>query len=497
MRKKKLTKQNNLRRVTFFTAIFALICLLTACTPLIADDFNYAFSWADETRIDNIRMVISSMKAHRVWTHGRVFAQGCVTIFMMWPRWTFVLSNAFVVTLFLWETERYYRYRAVERPILAAAVTGALIWICMPVFGQVFLWLDGACNYFWGASLGWALVVESLTLEKRRHPVVFMLLLILPAFVVGAWSEHISFAVLLMLLLILVRSWIGKRLFPIPLAIILLSGGAGYLFLLLAPSMLPNHLKKRAVHAASEHAASLMETIKTFWWTIPALLLLALILFLWLHRKGKTEQLTALTGLAMIAVSAANVFFLVKTVRDTGMFSLFSSTPIGFLTMAFCFLAGLRKAFAQELERVIILDALSLTLSGLGALLLFVLAMYVPARGFCAPIVFMGISSGLLWGAVKPEKTKAALGILLVVFAIFFAVGFSDIWALHRQAVKREAAIQQALQTDGVLLAEPYTACTKYAALYGIRDIAPGEMWPNDIIKEYYGLKEIRVTGEE
>lgn len=497
MEKMEMTKQNNLRRAAFFTAIFALVCFLTACTPLLADDFNYAFSWADETRIDNFRMVISSMKAHRVWTHGRVFAQGCVTIFMMWPRWTFVLSNALVITLFLWETERYFRYRTVERSILAAAVVGALIWICMPVFGQVFLWLDGACNYFWGASLGWALVVESLTLEKRRHPAACMLLLILPAFVVGAWSEHISFAVLLMLLFLFIRSWVRNRLFPVPLAIILLSGGMGYLFLLLAPSMLPNHLKKRAVHAASVHVAFLLETIKTFWWAIPLMLLLALTLFLWLRRKGKTERLTALTGLAVIAVSAANVFFIVKTVRDTGVVSLFSSTPIGFLTMTACFLAGLRKAYAQELERVIILDALSLAVSGLGALLLFLLAMYVPARGFCAPIVFMGISSGLLWGSVKPEKPKAALGMLLVAFAVFFAVGFSDIWSLHRQAVKREAAIQQALQTDGVLLAEPYTACTKYAALYGIRDIAPGEMWPNDIIKEYYGLKEIRVAVVE
>lgn len=138
-----------------------------------------------------------------------------------------------------------------------------------------------------------------------------------------------------------------------------------------------------------------------------------------------------------------------------------------------------------------------LCLSGLGALLLFLFAMYVPARGFCAPVVFMGIACGLLWGSVKTEKPGIALGILLAVFAVFFAVGFSDIWSLHRQAEKREAAVREALQTDGVLLAEPYTVRTKYTALYGLQDLAPGEMWPNDIIKEYYGLKEVRVAGEE
>ena len=109
----------------------------------------------------------------------------------------------------------------------------------------------------------------------------------------------------------------------------------------------------------------------------------------------------------------------------------------------------------------------------------------------------MGIASGLLWGAVKPEKPKIALGLLSLVFIAFFAVGFSDIWSLHRQAEKREAAIREALQNDGILLAEPYSVRTKYAALYGLQDLAPGEMWPNDIIKEYYGLKEIRVEAKE
>ena len=202
MTTQELKKQNSLCRAAFFTAVFGLACLLTAFTPLIADDFNYAFSWADETRIDNLRQIVSSMEAHRIWTHGRVFAQGWVTLFMMWPRWMFPLFNALVITLFFWETERYFRLRAVAHSVLASAVVGALIWICMPVFGQVFLWLDGACNYFWGAALGWALIVEVMTLTTHRHPNVCMLLLVLPAFAVGAWSEHISFAVLLMLSLI-------------------------------------------------------------------------------------------------------------------------------------------------------------------------------------------------------------------------------------------------------------------------------------------------------
>ena len=493
---RKQIKQTSLQDAVFLTVVFALTCFLTALTPLIADDFNYAFSWADETRIDSFRQIISSMEAHRIWTHGRVFAQGWVTLFMMWPRWMFPLFNALVITLFFLETERYFRLREVTHSVLASAAVGALIWICMPVFGQVFLWLDGACNYFWGAALGWALIVEVMTLTTHRHPNVCMLLLVLPAFAVGAWSEHISFAVLLMLSLIILRSWIQKRRFPTREAVLLLSGTLGYLFLLLAPSMLSNHLKKRALYAAGKHAASLLGTLKTYWWALPAILFAALLLLLWLRRKQKTERLVALTDLALAVSIAALAFSCMKTVRDTGAFALFSSTSIGFFTMTVCFLAGLRKAFAQKANSAVILDAIILTLSGLGALLLFLLAMYIPARGFCAPTVFMGVASGLLWGTAKPEKPKNAIGLLILVFAVFFAFGFSDIWSLHRQAEKREADIREALQNDGILVAEPYSVRTKYAALYGLQDLTPGEMWPNDIIKEYYGLKEIHVAGK-
>ena len=496
MNNQNLQKKHMLYRGAFFAAIFILVCLLTACTPLLADDFNYAFSWADESRIDNFRLVISSMRAHRAWTHGRVFAQGWVTLFMMWPRWVFTLSNALIVTLFFWETERYYRFRLISRPVLASAVVGALIWICMPVFGQVLLWLDGSCNYFWGAALGWALLVEVMMLHQHRHPFIVMLLLILPAFVVGAWSEHISFAVLMMLFLLILRSWIHKKRFPAREAALLLSGMLGYLFLMLAPPMLPSALKKRAAYAAGEHISAFLGMLKEYWWALLVVLLIGLLLFLWLRRKTIRERLTALTDLALAAVLAAAALFAVKAVKDEGVFSLFSSTPVGFFSLLACFLLGLHMAFARKVDSAVILDAVMLCLSGMGALLLFLFAMYIPARGFCAPVVFMGISTGLLWCSAKPEKTKLSLGLLLIVFVVFFAVGFSDIWSLHMQAKKREAAIREALMADGVLVAQPYTVYTKYAALYGIQDIAPGEDWPNDYIKDYYGLKEIRVVSE-
>ena len=56
--------------------------------------------------------------------------------------------------------------------------------------------------------------------------------------------------------------------------------------------------------------------------------------------------------------------------------------------------------------------------------------------------------------------------------------------------------MEQALQTDGVLVAVPYPVKTKYSAQYGLVDLENGKSWPNDIIQEYYGLKDIVVVPE-
>lgn len=491
-------KQNSRIRTAFLLSVFVVVFFLTDFTPLIADDFNYAFSWSYESRVDNFALLIGSMRGHRQWTHGRVFAQGWVTLFMMGPKWAFSIFNAFVVTLFFYAAECWFRFRSISRPVLASAVLGALLWICMPAFGQIFLWLDGACNYFWGAALGWLLVELTLTAEARKEHWVLTILLLPLAFAVGAWSEHISFAVLFILFLFLLRTAIEESRIPIRGIAVLLTGGLGYLYLMLAPSMLPSILKRRAKEAADGHVNGIAEVITAHWWIVPAILAAILLLALWLHTKsGRREKAVALTRLAFWIALAADVVFAILAIRENGLDGLISSTQVGFLSLMSVFFFGLKEALVQKVERNLILDALILCLGGLSALVLFAFAMYIPARGFCAPVAFTGIAAAQLWSSIRVKRPKVLLSALFVCTAICFAVGFSDILSLHRQALKREAAIKEALKTDGVLIAEPYVVRTKYAALYGLQDLAPGESWPNDIIKEYYELKEIVVVEKE
>ena len=489
MNDKELIKQNSLQRIVFFAVIFALGYLLTAFTPLIADDFNYAFSWADETRIDNLRLVVSSMEAHRIWTHGRVFAQGWVTLFMMWPRWMFPLANGLVITLFFWEMERYFRLRSVARPVLASAVVGALIWICMPVFGQVFLWLDGTCNYSWGATLGFLLIEMTQSLRKSRWRTMYSILLLPLSFAVGAWSEHISFAVLVILFLFWITEWIHEKHLPLQLFLVLLACSGGYLYLMLAPSMLPSILKYRAKEAAGGHVNNLFSIMVRFWWLLPIVLTVVLLAILFLHRiPGKRERLMILSELSSWTVAVAALICGLLGALHGGFYGFVSSTPFGFLTLLALFLGGLKRALKYHLAA-----------GGLSALILFAFAMYVPARGFCGPVIFIGIAAVLLWsstGQKKQSRHRMIIGLALC-FAVFFTAGVSDILSVHRQALQREEKIRLAQLTDGILVAEPYRVRTKYSAQYGLLDLAPDESWPNDYVKEYYRLREIIVVPTE
>ena len=489
-------KRKRIAAPLFFLVIFAAFWCLTSLTPLIADDFNYAFTWADEGigRIDNFYLVYTSMESHRMWTHGRVFAQGWVTLFMMWPKWIFNLANAAVLTLMFGAVWHFFQRHGMKRPILAAASTAMLFWICMPVFGQVFLWLDGACNYSWGAALGFALIELTQSFRRSRFRVLSLVLLLPFSFAVGAWSEHLSFAVLIILFLLLLSEWIREKRAPLWEILILLVCGAGYLFLMLAPSMLPSILKNRAKEAAGGHLQTLLALLERFWWIVPILLVMCLILTYVLRRiHGRRERLAALSGLAFWVISAAALASGLVELYKEGFFGLLSSTPFGFLLLLACFFAGLRRALKCHADAGLILDAVILASGGLGALFLFAFAMYFPARSFCAPVIYIGIATSLLWFKTGLRHSRLSLCGVALVFLLFAAAGLPDIWRVHEASLARDADIRRAIAGDGILYTSPYPVKTKYSAQYGLLDLAPGESWPNDYVKEYYRLQDIVV----
>ena len=488
-------KKNSYSWILLLIAVFSIFFILTALTPYIADDFNYAFSWSYDSRVDNIVLLIGSMAGHRLYTHGRVFAQGCATLFMMWPKWSFSVANGIMAAAFFSSLHHFFTRKGIENSSASALGVVVICWICMPVFGQVFLWLDGACNYFWGAALAWILL--EVEYSNRDNNLVLMVLLLLLAFIVGAWSEHISFAAIIIQILFIIRVKIKEKRIPISMFLILLFSCFGYLFLMLAPSMLPTILKSRAKTAAGGHLHQLTALLLEYWWIIPVAVVVALLAFVWLKTKPdrKSRYVVIVFG-AFSICTVLDLYYLISTVLNKGFYGVISSTPIGFMTLMCCFFLCLGKAIQQCVQKDIILEAIFFAVGGLSALALFALAMYIPARGFCAPVVFIGIATVMLWSSLKQKKKRVAIVAFALVFAVYFTAGATDIYRVSVSAKERIVAINEALSKDRVLITSPYPVKTKYSAQYGLLDLAMDQSWPNDVIMRYYGLDEIIVISQ-
>lgn len=502
MQIKETNRNSILRYAGFLAVVFAAAFFLTAMTPLVADDFNYAFSWTrPDKRIETFSQLFYSMKVHRQMTHGRVFAQGWVTLFMMWPKWAFSIANAAVITLFFSTTVKYFQRTDTEMPVASSCILAAIYWICMPAFGQVFLWLDGACNYFWGAVFAWVLI-EAVRVDSRQQNNLLTVLkfgMLLPfAFVVGAWSEHISFSAMIIQFLLILRYHRKTKTFPVRQGLILLCSGAGYLYLMLAPSMLGLDLIPRAKGAMEQHQKALSEMLVNFWWLILSLAIMLVVGYIFFKKNfGLKQRINILLTAVSAAFSIVCIYFVAREFSTGGFFRLISSTAVGFLLLMSAFSLGLRKAVIREIDPDIISEAVILFVGGMGALVLFGFAMYVPARGFCAPVVFAGIATVRLWSSVGMRHRKVVMILLLFCFAGFFVGGITDIITVFHASEERMKAISEAQAGDGVLITTQYPVKTKYSAQYGLQDLTGEDSWPDDPFKVYYHLWDIVVVEYE
>ena len=82
-------------------AVFLTMTLLSFLTPMIADDYNYCFSFADGRRISSVGAIIESMIAHRRAVNGRIVAHSLVQLFLMLPKAVFNVANGLAAAVFV------------------------------------------------------------------------------------------------------------------------------------------------------------------------------------------------------------------------------------------------------------------------------------------------------------------------------------------------------------------------------------------------------------
>ncbi|MBR1456238.1 MAG: hypothetical protein IJ594_03640 [Oscillospiraceae bacterium] len=421
--------------VLLFAAVFLVILVLSALSPMVDDDFSYCFSWADVSRITSISQIPASMAMHRQLTNGRVFAHAVVQLLLIRPKAAFVLLNACNAALLCFLFYRYFRRLPAGQAALLLAIGAMMLWNYTTDFFRIFLWLDGSVNYSWGISLIllylWPYVTAYLG-EAQKSAWWRTALFLLLSLIAGGYSENSSLAALfiacVLTLVVAVRekrvSW--RLLAGIAAAVV------GYAFLMSAPA---------TAGRAGEFSFSAL-----------------------------ANRLRQMVDYCQKNLSAPYLIYAAA------------------LALALTLKADRRRIFLSVLFFV----------AGLASLAAFLFAFYFTDRHCCFTVFFTVLATLLLLGALpeKKQKLPAALlaGCMAVCFAFNFVSGGLDILVGYGKAREREQLIREAREAGVTELALPcYSAATKYCGTFYL--FPDPDAWPNDSAALYYGFDAL--TGLE
>ena len=415
-------------------AVFLVMLALNFMTPMLADDFAHYYDIDGGGHIDTVREIVRNLGYLRRNVNGRIFPHFCVYLMQIPPRAVFRVLNAAVLPLLLWQMSRFLPRG--RRPGAAWLLAGAaLLWIFMPAFGEVFLWLTGSCNYGWGLLLflpPLRAFHSRCTAGKDRDGIPKTVLLLLVSFLAGAWSESGAIALLSAEFFLLVLTVLRERRLPLRQILLFLAACAGFVFLLLTPATLPTRTGDLSLHALAVGLKGIVARLRED--------------FLWLY-------------------------------------------------ILYAALFGLR--WSRGGDRWTLLASLALVAAGLLSAAALAAASNIAMRSFFALGAFTVLACLLLLAGSDGEEERglraALAGVLLAVFLFSFASGAGDILSVFMQSRER-AAVVRAAQTSGersVTLRE-YAVTTKYGPLVDEDLREDPDYWYNDLLAHYYGFDEVR-----
>ena len=180
-------------RAALLLGIFLLMLLGNVLTPYAVDDWAYMHSFATGGRLTRFGEIFPSMAAHAQTMNGRLFAHFWAQLFLLLPKAVFNIVNASIFTALIALLARLARPEG-ERDNLILLMIFCAVWVFVPAFGQVFFWLDGACNYGWGCVIGFAFLAPYIRLldrDAKKKP-LFWILWMLAGFYTGAYLENMA-----------------------------------------------------------------------------------------------------------------------------------------------------------------------------------------------------------------------------------------------------------------------------------------------------------------
>ena len=417
--------------------------VLNVLTPLLSDDYRYAYSFATGERMTHLSQLIPSMAAHYQSFNGRVVVHFFTQLMLMMDKSVFNVLNAGMAVLLLLVLYRLCRGDERHDCWLLGAL-GALVFLFAPIPGQTMLWLDGACNYLWGTTLIlWVLVPwrDSMLGEGRAPNGRLLPLWLLACALMGATSENSSPAAVSLMLLAMGRH-IHHKQRPAPWMWLGVGAAcAGWLFMALSPGTL-QRLSNDGTIAGASLPGELLMNFQTATNMLMNEALVPCCLFLALFTLG-----------CFMGVNRARLF-----------------------TSACLFACGLVANFSM------------------------VAVAFYPTRALMGAMMLLLAACGMLIPDLLRAKAAPAVASAVVCAAFLAALTFMSILPSNYnrfQEFNARAASIAAERDAGNLNITTYHILgnTTYDAFYQNSDITDAvDYWPNVYFARYYGLESIVIN---
>ena len=417
-----------------FMYLVMLYCNLK--TNLLADDYMYCFSFADNSRMESLSQLIPSMAAHRLTMNGRLISHGLVQISLMLPLWVFKLVNSAVL---VGEVYLVYRIanRGRERSNLLLCCIFGCIWIFTLNFGQVILWQDGSVNYLWAtffSLLFLTVYIRKYIYDRDIKSLPGRILYVLAALLVGAYSENCASTVIfLSCCFMLLGRFLKKQKISPYLWISVLAALVGFAFMMTAPAQIANKSSQFTFSNLFDNFVTAIDMYRRIW--------LPLVVY---------------TVLAAIACSR-------KLDQDTQI-------------LAAMFMLG-----------------------SLAAVFVLTFASFFPERSAYIGTLLIIAADAVLFAAlfqdVRLRPLVTALGFICLMAAAYKgSIGVQDIVKTNYYLTENEKQIV-ACREEGIMDVEVYRvySSTGYCALEGLGylNTEEADSWPNKYMAAYFGVDSI------
>ncbi len=412
---------------------FIGILLCNIFTPMVADDFSFNFSAYNGERMTEFSQIFTALKGHATHSNGRVVAHFFVYLMIILPKMVFNVVNSlmFVLQIFL----MYYICKKPEKHnnLLLVAIFGC-IWMFELVFGQVNLWIAGACNYLWAFVFGLLFLLPFILdyLYDRPTTKIWVIVLhLLVSVIAGAYSENGSAAFIgIAVLLVLFLKFQQKKKFRVHYLVSIVLSMLGFVSIFLSPG----------------------------------------------ERTNKKAE------------------FSFQTLRENFVGALKVLYEYRILLIIFVVLLVLAVSIKASKKRIFL--SLAFVLGALGANFMLTFAAYYPLRSSAFTALLLILACGTLFEEVVWSNYKTLLVTCVAILSLFtvyhYMVGLNDIYNSSISVQANEEFIYECKEAGNLnIKVSLFSVGTKYNAFYGSTYLHEYNSWINKAMAKYYEVESL------